>query len=236
MPKIREVLVSSVVVGLVACGSGDGRLIGRFFQALESGEEATLYALSRVRFPGNPESWEIVNVGPESTVPYQVPELSRKVEEAQRDVSYHSDKFGLFVSDNQVAYDEYQSLLKKDSELKATDKLGEFQEEVENFQKEAERLEQISQSAAHERDVERSAAGLSLMGASGIDDLDGEVLSKEVLVKVKTREAGEKTYVFDLRHYDLFNKTNNGKPRSRWIIAGIREEGTPSVPTAKKPT
>ena len=77
-----------------------------------------------------------------------------------------------------------------------------------------------------ELEREKASAGISLMGSSVTSNLDGDVEHKEVLVNVERPGGAAESYRFFLRKYNLFNKANNSKPRSRWIIADIREQGS----------
>ncbi len=69
---------------------------------------------------------------------------------------------------------------------------------------------------------EKLAAGISLMGATVTDDLDGEVITKEARVNVTT-SAGEKSYLITLKNYNLVNQQNQANIRSRWIVADVQE-------------
>jgi hypothetical protein len=69
---------------------------------------------------------------------------------------------------------------------------------------------------------EKLAAGISLMGATVTDELDGDVMTKEAHVNVTT-SAGDKSYLITLKNYNLVNQQNQANLRSRWIVAGVKE-------------
>lgn len=225
MFRFRHLWVFLVLTLLFACGGGSERLIAQFFSAAEAGDEATLYAISRVEFPGVVESWEILETGQELTGPFQLPELRRKVSEAKRELDFFQQKEANFLNDNEESYQEYNALIAEESEKEFSGALAEFQQKYEELLGEGEKFAKAFEEANQEMEKEKSAASISMMGGTVTDKFDGEVTAREVLARVTTQEAGEKTYVFSLRKYNLVNTQTTARARSRWIIADIQERG-----------
>ena len=106
MSKIRLSLVFVTLSYLWGCGSQEQATIDQFFLAAKSNDGGTLAAMSSVSPPGPVESWEMVEISSQSTVPFELPELSLKKDEAKtvRDVQLEEGRNYLVA--NRTALDE----------------------------------------------------------------------------------------------------------------------------------
>ncbi len=109
---------------------------------------------------------------------------------------------------------------------------GAIQEEWETFRDRDEEWQLKRQENLQALDQELKLSKMSLMSSEEIDELEGEVITREMLVNVAKPEAGERSYLFTLRKYELTRARSEYKPLSRWIIAGIEEE--PENPRARE--
>jgi hypothetical protein len=187
--------------------------------AVQAGDEAARAAVSTVDFPGEVGSWEIVEISPESTGPCQLQELRNKLRAANQDVEFHAQKYGNFLDDNKGVYQQYKARIDKDPDVELRGELAEFKAKLDELDKEEKLLEQALKDATGEMNKRKAAAGISLMGATVTNDFDGDVATMEAVVNVN-----EKPYTFLLQKYNLVNKANQSTPRSRWIIADIKEQ------------
>lgn len=225
MCRYGRLLVFSAMVCSLSCGGQEQKAIDTFLGAVQSGDEAARSAVSRVGFDEAFESWNVVEVGPESTEPFRLPELRRTAQEAKSDLDLQDEKNAYFIRDNRDIYERYQAQLQKDPDYQFKGDLAKFHEEWQERSEEQKRLEAELERVTTEMQRERATAAISLMGGSVTDDFEGEVAVREARVNVVHGEGGETPYRFTLRKYNLVNKTTNHSPRSRWIITGILEQG-----------
>jgi hypothetical protein len=214
-----------IVLVLVSCGGPDQQALNTYFKAVRNKDKPAMAAVSAVDFPETVQSWQIIEIGPESVTPSPLKGLRRTLREANMDLKYIAEKDYLFLSDNQHLYRRHKAQIEKNPDAEFKGELAEFHQEFQEIRKKGEEAEQAVEKATREFEREKLAAGISLMGATVTDDLDGEVLTKEARVNVKT-PAGEKIYLITLKNYNLVNQQNQSKMRSRWIIAEVKEQGS----------
>ena len=64
--------------------------------------------LSLAKFPGDVESWELVEIGAESRAPFTLPELHEKLAKKRSELRIETEKNSNFAGDNKSLFDEYQ--------------------------------------------------------------------------------------------------------------------------------
>lgn len=224
MLRLKDLVVSSTVLGLFACSGGEEQqLLNRFFMACRSGDNATVASVSQVSFPGEGcEAWEVVEVGEGTTTPYVIKDLRQQLENAkkERDVQFEKGKY--FLEDNYNDIEKIQLRLDKEPDYKFKGKLGEVQAEWEKIMVDRKTLERTVQDLNRQLEKESKLAKMSLMVDAPINKLEGNVLTKRINVNV-TQSGQVNPYVFTMTKYDLTNPENNVSPKSRWIIVGIDE-------------
>jgi hypothetical protein len=222
MFRCRELAAFSSLILLLSCGGQEQQALGTFFDAVQSGDNTALAAVSAVEMPVKVQSWEIIEIGEESTRPFALPELLTKAREAKRECDYHAEKMGIWIADHKANHERYMNRKNHDPDAEFTGPLAEHHEEWQVLCQKEQELQETFKSANRDVELERAAAGISLMGAAVNEFLDGDVAIKEALVKVDTG-SGEKEYRFTLKNYNLFNTKNQIQQRSRWTITDISE-------------
>ena len=139
------------------------------------------------------------------------------------DLQYIAEKDYLFLSDNQHFYRRYKVRIERNPDADFKGELAGFHKEFKEIRKQGEEAEKAVEIANREFQREKLVAGISLMGSTVTNDLDGEVITKEAQVNVTT-PAGEKSYRITLKYYNLVNQQNQAKIRSRWIVTDVREQ------------
>ena len=130
MLRLRTLAIIMVLLG-VACSGGQQEVISSFLTAVQTGNEDAADATSLVEFPGDVESWEIVEVGPVSSEPFAIAGLELKLSELSRERRTKKDNNAYFVQDNRRAYDDYTAKREKDPEYEFSGEAAEFQKEWE---------------------------------------------------------------------------------------------------------
>ncbi len=223
MHRTRDLVVFSALICLLACAGGEEKqILSRFFTACGSGDNATVASVSLVGFPTKCESWEVVRVDEETTEPFRMPDLRRKLAEAkqERDIQYEKGKY--FLEDNYGDIDEIQIQLEKNPDYEFKGKLAEIRAEWDKVVQERKDLERKVQVLNRELGKELKVAQMSLMRDMDVQKLNGEVLAKDVLVNIES-ESGKNAYTFTLQKYDLIDSASGRSIPSRWIIVAIGE-------------
>jgi len=79
--------------------------------------------------------------------------------------------------------------------------------------------------AAAAKEEEITAFSLGAKDLVNIRDLTGDVHSKEVDIKIKTRDAGDKNYKLLMRRYILKEEATSLKHNGRWVIVKFEQLG-----------
>ncbi len=217
MLRHKTFLLFLTLIFLVSCGGPDQQALNTFFKACINGDNATMAAVSSVEFPEKVTSWEVVEIGPESVVAFPLKELMRTKREAESDLKNIAEEDYLYVSDNQHLYKRYQAAIEKDPDAELEDDLATFQQKFNDIRKRGEETEKALEEVNRALSLEKSTAGISLMGATVTDQLDGDVAIKEALVNVNG-----KPYRITLKNYNLVDKQSQSNARSRWVITDIQ--------------
>ena len=220
---MRRTTALAVALGLamagLACSSAEKNVINQYFTALRANDQGTLTSFAMVAFDQKVDDWNVVAVGPETKTPVTLPDLVKKQKELEaqqtankKDYQAWGNDLAVYPKLDQVreartknakvpvalqpVAEKYDSFLAKDREFKKS--VGEAKEAVER---------------------ERRNVTLSVGQVEDVDNLAGEVFSKDVDVNL-TINGQVKPYVITMRKYEL--KGGSG-PRmvSRWVVESI---------------
>jgi hypothetical protein len=211
-------LTSIVALGLACSSEPERRVLTTFVNAVQAGDEAAAAQVSLVEFPGEVSSWEIVEVGPETSAPFQLAKLQKERLEMEEALDAMIKKNDQWLQDNEELYYEYKPKKDDDPEATFTGKLQEFDEEFTARMDEQKALDQKIRDAEDAIDALKKAAALSTNTPGLGSSYDGDVLAKEAKVKFD-----DKDYTVTFKQYALVNTEHNMRPVSRWIITDIRE-------------
>ncbi len=223
MRRIHFCLAISTSLLVLTCRGPEEEFLTKFFAAVRSGDHVTLAGMSVVGFSGPVDSWEVIEVRPEAREPFRLAELRRRAIEAEDEVEQQFVEFSEFRKRHLKEFEMIRDRLDEQPEYRFRGEWGEIQAEFERFRERYEDLYSRRQNIRQAIDRETMLAKMSLMSAEEIDRLRGEIVIKDVLLKVMTSETGETSYLFTMRKYDLFNRETEFRPPSRWIITAIEE-------------
>ena len=224
MSKIKLCLVFVTLSYLWGCGSPEQATIDQFFLAAKSNDGATLAAMAAVSPPGPVESWEMVEISSQSTVPFELPELSRQKDEAEKVRDTQREEGRNYLDDNRDALDQIIPKLQEDSSFVFDGELGEIQQAWSKLVQDRKVKERAFQDLNRAVEQEIKLAGKSVMRETAIEPLIGDVAITEVLMMVKSPEEGPKMYSITLRKYELSLPDSDRAEPSRWVIVAIAEE------------
>lgn len=206
----------------VACSSGQQQIVTSFLTAVQTGNEDAAKSASLVEFPGDVESWEIVEVGPVSSQPFAFAELQAKLSALSRERRTTKDTNAYFVQEHQNAFDEYTAKREQDPDYEFSGEVAEFQKEWEEKRGEEEKLDRAATDVYKEISHLKSAAGLSL-NTSVNEKFEGEASATDLILKINDGST-DKTYRFTLQKFDLVDTERNISPIGRWVITAIEEQ------------
>lgn len=208
---------------LLSCRGPEEEFLAKFFYAVRSGDHVTLSGISVVGFSGPVDSWEVIEVKPEVRELFRLVELRRRAREAEDEVEQQFIEFSEFRKRHLREFKMIRNRLDEQPEYRFRGKWGEIQTEFERYRDRYEDLYSRRQTIRQAIDRETMLAKMSLMSAEEVGRLKGQIVVKEVFLKVMTPEIGELSYVFTLRKYELVNSETQLQPPSRWIITSIEE-------------
>ena len=207
---------SIAALGLSCTGEPGERALTTFGNAVQAGDKTAAAQVSLVEFPGEASTWEIIEIGPESSEPFPLMKLLDERKEMEKDLEAMVETTTAFLQENEDAYYEYKPRKDKDPDTEFTGKLKEFDEEFGALMKKQTDQDDKITDAGTAIDALKKAAALSTntpgLGAS----YDGDVLERTAKVKFDDQD-----YSVTLKHYML--QRDNMKPMTRWIITDIRE-------------
>lgn len=215
-----QILVLSIFIaalGLSCAGEPGERALTTFGNAVQSGDELAAEQVSLVEFPGTVSTWEIIEIGPESSEPFQLMNLIEERREMAKELEAMIAKTNNFLQDNEELSYEYKALTDKDPERTFTGELEVFDEEFTALLKDQTDQDAKIEEAGDAIDALKAAAALSTSTPGVGSTYDGDVLERTAKVK-----ADGKDYTITLKHYVLINTEHNIRPMTHWIITDIQ--------------
>ena len=223
MPRLAIVGFLSLPF-ITSCAAPEQHLIDVFLAAVRDGQKEVIAGVSMVNLPdADVQSWEIVEVGPESTEPYRLGELNTAFFDAVKAYDAKAEENDRFLNDNQKNALRYQAEIKKNPEYKFTNgAMAEFQKVWEGKLEELKDLE--GKLLAAEETLKRERERIFMSASIPLKDtFEGDVAVKKVRVSVNGG-SGSKTYAFTLRKYNIVDSETGVTPMAKWIISEIEGE------------
>jgi len=222
MRSLRFVLIAVTLALMAGCTGQEKQVLDTFFAAIQGGDDAAMQRISLATFPGSVETWELVEIGPESQAPFTLSELHGKLAKKRSELRIENQKNANYAGDYRSLFEEYKKKHAEDPTQTFTGELGEFQVAWEERMEHQGKIEKEVAALNEQAKALRSAAGLSLNTAVN-EKFSGDVKEKELQLKVNDGSA-EKSYTFTLERYELVDKERNMSPIAHWIITEIKEQ------------
>ncbi|HYA48579.1 MAG TPA: hypothetical protein VEG35_02675 [Burkholderiales bacterium] len=219
----RTLVVLGIFVAFFAfqsCTSNPEKaLLSRYFNAVTMNDNATMASMALEPAQWEVTSWEVVSVSPEKTLPVALPDLNAKEIEAKK---AQDAQIGPTMDADAALTEAKDKLdLSRTAGAKAIAKKG-VDEAQTKYDAEYAKMKDYKKAYT---DAKAAAAGeeqitlfsLGLRELAGVRDLKGDVHSKEVVVRIKTKQGVTKDYRLPMRMYDVKNEAGQRLP-SRWVI------------------
>jgi len=214
-------LLSVLLTAGVSCATPEERIVDYFLTAVRDGQDEIVTRVSLVSFPEEDiQSWEIVEIGAESTEPYRLVEIRDEHFKAKEVYGAKTVENDEFLRANEKDALRYQQKLKDDPDYKyASGVMAEFQavweEKLETQKGLQNKVKEAEEVLEREKNAIRMSTSIPLK-----DSFKGNVTVKRAKVNVNGG-SGAKTYILVLRKYNIKDSDTGLSPIAKWIITEI---------------
>jgi hypothetical protein len=202
-------------------------LLKRYFHAVSLNDLTTMSTMALEPLAIDVKSWNITNVSEEVIEPASLPELNKKELEFKKKLEDH---VGVTLDardalDNaEFERENARTRAARNAAQAKVDKLQAKYDEIYEEHKELQRQYNESKAAAA-REEEITLFSLGERELINVRELTGNIHSKEVDVKIVSKDGEEKIYKFYLRRYDLRDEAMGLDHRGRWVIVKFEPLG-----------
>jgi hypothetical protein len=214
-----------VVAAFSSCTSQPDRaVIDRYFHAIQLNDVTTMSTIAVAPTDIDFKSFQIAKLSETKVQPAPLPDMSKKEAELKKKLEDHVGPTLDAKDVLDIAKEDLDNARTKAAKVAAQKKVDDLQAK---YDQEFEAHKQLQKDyndakSAAAREEEISIFSLGEKEVPNIRDLTGEVQFKETEVKVVTKAGAEKTYLFQLRLYNLKDETLNRMRRGRWVITDIK--------------
>lgn len=168
--------------------------------------------------PSEFTSWEIGEIGPESSEPFRLLELLDQLTSTEEELKAMMKKNDQYIQDNEAIYVKYKPLKDQDPETEFDGEMKEFDEEFSARMDEQKALNREISKTKRDIDTLKKAAALSTSTPGISSGYEGDVKEKEAHLKLDNTD-----YTVTLQQYALVHTEHQIEPMARWIITDIRQ-------------
>jgi len=227
----RSLMIIGVVLILVAFQSCSSKpeegLLKKYFNAVRMNDNSTMASMALEPLTMDVSGFSVVSVMQEKIEPAVLPEMSKQEAALKKKLEEHVGPTIDAKDAVDVAKDELDTARTKAAKQAAQKKMDEMQAKYDQefgLHKELQRGYNDAKAAAA-KEEEITAFSLGAKDLVNIRDLTGDVHSKEVDIKIKTRDAGDKNYKLLMRRYILKEEATNLRHNGRWVIVKFEPLG-----------
>jgi hypothetical protein len=215
-------VVSMLAAAGVGCSQPEKVVIDKYFGAVNQQDNQTLTSFAAVNFTKKVDRWEIKGATTEEKGPAPLPELVKKVKDAQAAIEQNKKEYMAYFNAHPKEVDQVQDLLKKpDAKIPAN--LQKTADDWKAFLDKKRDLDRALAQAKASVEKEKRNVILSVGQVDNVESMTGEMLNKRVDLAL-TIDGQPKDYVMTLRRYDLKADSGN-RVVSRWIVSGLAPKG-----------
>jgi hypothetical protein len=216
-------LLAVLSLGLAggACGRPEQPVVDKYFNAVKARDNQTLSSFASVRFEKPVQTWRIKQTLEETTEPLALPALVDKLKQAEAAQAANKKEASAYSLDHYNDIEQVNDLKKKNKPVPA--KFGGVASRWDEFNKKDRDAKKAVAEAKEALERERRSMSLSVGTTEGLEDMQGEVKTKKIVVDV-TIGGQTQPYVMTLKRYDV--KREGGGPRvvSRWMVQSLHPQ------------
>jgi len=227
----KSLMIIGAVLLLIAFQSCSSKpeegLLKRYFNAVRMNDNSTMASMALEPLTMDISGFSVVSVSPEKIEPAVLPELNKQEASLKKKLEDHVGPTIDAKDAVDEAKDELDTARTKAAKQAAQKKMDEMQAKYDQefgLHKELQKGYNDAKAAAA-KEEEITAFSLGAKDLVNIRDLTGDVHSKEVDIKIKTRDAGDKNYKLYMRRYILKEEATNLRHNGRWVIVKFEPLG-----------
>lgn len=210
-----------ILFALQSCKSTPEKgLLGAYFHAIALKDTTTMSKMAVEPISIDAASWEITSVSEEKIEPTNLVELGKAELEFKKKLEEHVGP--VMDAEDQLygAQEEQKAARTGPARAAAKAKVDEMQAKFDQEREVHRQLQRDYNEAKAVAQKEKDTAIFSLDAGeiANIMDLTGTVHTKDVEVKVTSKDGQVTNYRFNLRRYELRDEAANLNRRGRWII------------------
>lgn len=218
----------SLVIGLMvaflvvtACSPAPEKgLLSKYFNAMTLNDNQTMASMALQPIQIELDSWEILNVGPESITPAVLADLNAKELELKKEVEANIGPTVEAKDLLDIAREDMDTARTSAARAAAKRKVDELQTK---YDAQYARHKELQQSyndakAAAAAEEEMTKFSLGVRELATIRELTGNVHSKEVEVGIRNKAGATLKYRLFMKQYALRDEVNNLRHNGRWVI------------------
>jgi hypothetical protein len=223
----RRRLVLSIVPALATlafgCGGSEKQIVDQYFRAVVAKDSQTVSGFALVGFEKKVEKWSVDKVGDEAKTPARLPDLEKKVQEAEAAVAANQKAARAYSIDHVNEVTEIREVEKKGGKIPP--KLTAQAAEWDKFGQTDRELKRTAAEAREALQKEKDAVALSVVERNDdLNGLKGDELNKNLDLTL-TIDGQPKAYGMTLRRYELKDEGKTTARMSRWIVAALTPKG-----------
>jgi hypothetical protein len=222
--KNRSLIVIGLVLAFMVlqnCSSNPEQgLLKKYFNAVRYNDNATMSSMALEPLTMEVTGFDVVSVTPEKIEPAVLADLGKAEADLKKKLEGHVGPTIDAKDALDVANEEMSSARTGGAKQAAKKKVDEAQAKYDQefgLHKDLQKGYNDAKAAAA-REEEITAFSLGNRQLANIRDLVGDVHSKEVVVKIKTKKDGDKNYKLLMRCYNLKEEATGLKHNGRWVI------------------
>jgi hypothetical protein len=202
-------------------------LLKRYFHAVSLSDLTTMSTMALEPITIEVESWEILKSTEEMVITHNLPLLNKQELEFKKKLEDHVGTTLDARDELDEAEFELENARTRAARRAAQNKVDELKVKYDEVYAEHKDLQKKynEAKATSAREEEITSFSLGERDLASIRDLTGDLMSKEVDVKIMTKAGEEKLYRFYMRRYNLRDEALGINRRGRWIIVNFEPLG-----------
>jgi len=220
--KAAGVIIAGLALAIGACAPQEKSVVDNYFRAISAGDNQTLTSFAIVNFEEPVEAWKVRQLGTEMRSPVTLPDLVRKLKEAEAAVAANKKDYNNYFLEHPTEVDEVRELLKGEKPIPR--KLETVAADWQGFVAKEKELKSTLAEAKDAVAREKKNVTLSVGPVEGVEGLEGEMVTKDLGLQL-TIQGQPKDYLMTLRRYELQAKGPGPRMMSRWVVFDLKPQG-----------
>jgi hypothetical protein len=218
MSKRAALYMAGLVLATASCGGGEKKVVDNYFNALKAGDNQTVSSFAAVSFSEPVDSWKVTGTREEPKAESTLPQLTANLKKLEADLAANKRGYGAYHAQRWQEIQKLNEIRKKNAAGPAA--LSSVAAEHDKYQQQDKDLKRQIALAKAELEKERRAVQLSVGDQTDLDQMKGEVETRQVDVEI-TSKGQARPYLMTLRRYNL-KREQGPRVMSRWVVQDLK--------------